>query len=271
MEEEQYQVLEDLEKQIGKSIRYRYKISPNRVGVTVAGNNVIELSLRLCGLYSRISGDKLYTNIPESITNLKSLKKLNLNNNSLFTLPEMIIKLKSLKELDISNNDLTLLPESIGNLESLELLLVKGNKLTKLPESIGNLKNLRELDLYDNELTTLPDSIGNLKSLKKLDLGANKILRLPESFKKLKSLEALNLIGSLGHKGNRLYILYFLWLIVSVFLIIIENALDIIRPKFGILHVLFILLLMTPVIIIPLWSSRLYETYEKKTAKEMTK
>jgi len=134
-----------------------------------------------------------FTSLPESIGNLKSLKKLNLEDNGLTSLPESIGNLEDLEELNLKENNLTSLPESIGNLKSLEELILVDNKLTSLPESIGNLKELKQIILNDNRLTSLPESIGNLIQLKKLYLSSNRLTSLPESIGNLKSLEALNL------------------------------------------------------------------------------
>ncbi|MFX1399154.1 MAG: hypothetical protein ACFFAS_19185, partial [Promethearchaeota archaeon] len=165
-----------------------------------------------------LSNNKL-TSLPESITKLASLQRLNLRRNQLSTLPESIGNLTSLTSLLLSANKLTSLPESIGNLSSLQKLSIWDNQLTTLPESIGNfsslqrlglrhnqlttlpesitkLASLQRLDLIDNQLTTLPESIGNLASLQKLKLGGNQLTTLPESIGNLTSLTSLLLSGN---------------------------------------------------------------------------
>ena len=54
--------------------------------------------------------------IPDSISRLKSLKKINLNYNKLKFLPESICNMESLCELYIRSNTQIRLPEKIQNL-----------------------------------------------------------------------------------------------------------------------------------------------------------
>ena len=203
---EQAQALKDLEKFVGKTIPQVEEINLKTFGVKVKDKNVIGLGLyeqilsilpeSISNLSSlrilRLGSDKL-TTLPESISNLKSLQRLDLGWNKLTTLPESITNLKSLTELDLGGNKLTILPESISNLSSLTNLNLRYNKLTTLPDSIGNLSSLEKLNLNENHLTTLPESISNLKLLKRLDLIFNKLPTLPDSIGNLKSLQRLDL------------------------------------------------------------------------------
>jgi len=162
--EEEYDVLIELERQIGRIPKWE-------------------------GDFTR--GD--YTPTP---TDIKSYKfsyvllgnhviKLNLYDKGLNYLPESISQLKFLQILDLRNNNLTELPESIGNLEFLEELILHDNALKSVPESIGNLKNLVVLHLDNNELTTLPDTICNLKTWYPIGLSNNKIASLSEKILKM--------------------------------------------------------------------------------------
>jgi len=119
------------------------------------------------------------TSVPESISQLTSLRFLNLADNQLTELPELIGQLKQLTALYVSNNRLIQLPESIGQLHQLQHLDLMGNQLTELPESIGQLTKLETLYLCENRLIELPPSLNNLKSLRALFLHGNEPLRLP--------------------------------------------------------------------------------------------
>ncbi len=147
----------------------------------------------LKSLKKLILDDNKLTRLPKSIGNLKSLEILILEHNQLISLPESIGELTSLKILDLRYNEFTTLPESLGELTSLELLLLDGNMITTLPESLGNLKSLERLELKYTKLTSLPKSIGNLTSLKRLILEYNQVTTLPESIGNLTSLERLEL------------------------------------------------------------------------------
>ena len=130
-------------------------------------------------------------NIPESIGSLSSLESLNLRVNYLKKLPDSIGSLLSLKNLDLYANRLISIPSSIGSLSSLEKLLLSKNELVILPPSIGSLSSLKILDLSNNELDKLPASIGLLSSLEFLNLQQNNLNSLPDSIGELSSLQTL--------------------------------------------------------------------------------
>ncbi|MFX1258492.1 MAG: leucine-rich repeat domain-containing protein [Promethearchaeota archaeon] len=123
--------------------------------------------------------------IPENISDIKSLTSLFIRNSSLRTLPESIGKLKSLNELFLYDNRLITLPKSIGNLTSLRILRLNNNKITSLPESIGQLSELEELDIRNNNIISLPNLIVNLSKLKKFSFDAEKINILPKQWIRL--------------------------------------------------------------------------------------
>uniref|UniRef100_A0A3P8VQN4 Leucine rich repeat and sterile alpha motif containing 1 n=1 Tax=Cynoglossus semilaevis TaxID=244447 RepID=A0A3P8VQN4_CYNSE len=100
-----------------------------------------------------------------------------------------ISNLDTLKVLDLHENKLTSLPEDIGKLTSLQILNVDKNRLKSLPDSIGNLELLQTL----NQLNELPSSVGSLKSLRTLDLSDNHILQLPKTLAYIRTLESLTL------------------------------------------------------------------------------
>jgi len=183
-EELKANVIQELETQLKEKFTLVSKIEwDTKMGFSVKDHRITGIGLYECGL----------TTLPESISNLSSLKVLYLGWNEFKTVPESIGDLSSLKELNLNHNKLTTLPESIGNLKSLENLDLSTNKFTTLPELIGDLSSLKELNLQYNKLTTLPKSIGNLKSLENLDLSINKLTTLLESIENLKSLENLDL------------------------------------------------------------------------------
>lgn len=122
-------------------------------GIKVEDGDIIELGLFRDLIYS----------LPESIGNLKSLKRLYLHNNRLTTLPESIGNLSSLENLSLAENDLTTLPESISNLKSLEHLLLDSNKLRRLPESLRKLSSLQTLNLNFITFVILPKALNILE------------------------------------------------------------------------------------------------------------
>lgn len=86
-------------------------------------------------------------------------------------LPNEISVLSSLQRLELQSCQLVALPHSFGSLRDLRYLHLRFSALTSLPNSIGNLSSLRHLDLgFSGELTRLTDSFGRLISLQHLDL-----------------------------------------------------------------------------------------------------
>ncbi len=134
------------------------------------------------------------TALPDSLGQLTQLTSLDLSDNQLTALPDSLAQaqLTQLTELNLSNNQLTALPDSLGQLTQLTKLDLSENQLTALPDSLGQLTQLTNLDLSSNQLTTLPDSLGQLTQLQTLDINSNLLKYLPES---LGNLEKMNLLS----------------------------------------------------------------------------
>ncbi len=187
---EQYNVLEEIENIIDKTIPVVKNIYEDSIGVKIVENNIIGLGLYNCGLVS----------LPKSIENLDFLQELNLSTNNLRTLPESIEKLNSLKILNLSNNQLFKLPNSIGSCSYLQELNLSTNNLNTLPESIINLKSLQILNLSLANSETFSPSldlavINTLFSLKELKLDMNNLSEI-SGFQDLTNLEFLSLQGN---------------------------------------------------------------------------
>lgn len=146
--------------------------------------------------------DMKLTELPESIGQLKQLRKLDLGryyskneseNNQLTALPDSIGQLTQLTSLNLSGNQLTALPDSLGQLTQLTSLDLSSNQLTTLPDSLGQLTQLEVLQISDNTLTPFPISITYLKNLKGLYINGNKLTEIPSDFSRLESLTNLEL------------------------------------------------------------------------------
>ncbi len=142
------------------------------------------------------------TELPESIGQLKQLRKLDLSHdyskedediNQLTTLPPSLGQLTKLTELDLSHNQLTALPDSLGQLTQLKSLNFESNKLTTLPKSLGQISHLEYLELFDNEIETLPPTIAQLANLERLGVAKNKLVLLPTEIGQLNKLKFLYL------------------------------------------------------------------------------
>ena len=130
---------------------------------------------------------------PRQITNLAQLEYLNLSGNPFTSFPEEISRLTALKEL-YHGGPIKNLSKGFGELASLKKLKLYNAQIATLPESFGKLKNLETLIMRNGALEQLPESFGELDSLKTLILADNrKLKRLPDSFGNLKNLETLNM------------------------------------------------------------------------------
>ncbi|XP_060916990.1 E3 ubiquitin-protein ligase LRSAM1 [Labrus mixtus] len=106
------------------------------------------------------------------ISNLSTLKVLDLHDNKITSLPDNIGKLASLQILNVEKNRIKTLPDSIADLRLLQTLNLKGNSLSELPALVGSLSSLRTLDLSDNNITQLPKAVAYIRTLESFTLDA---------------------------------------------------------------------------------------------------
>src|ERR1017187_4286412 len=93
---------------------------------------------------------KEFTSITAARANPLAVKTLILKNQGLTELPEDISRMVNLEKLNISGNKLTHLPKGLFTLKKLKSLNVAANKLGVVPPDIAQLKNLEELDIGFN-------------------------------------------------------------------------------------------------------------------------
>lgn len=116
------------------------------------------LELKNCGL----------SEIPPEIFNYSELITIDLSNDSfcdeehkniIKTVPDEISNLKKLKKLNLANNQLVNISEKLSELHQLIYLNLCNNKLTDISEKIANMSSLRELCLDKNPFDMLPPEI----------------------------------------------------------------------------------------------------------------
>ncbi len=115
-------------------------------------------------------GNKI-EDLPESISELKKLEYLSLNNNLFTQIPEQVFSLESLKGLFAVSNKIKTISSSIGKIETLETLHLRNNKIEILPENLENLENLKTLSIEENYLADSSKNI--LEKLKKKGVKIN--------------------------------------------------------------------------------------------------
>uniref|UniRef100_UPI00375205FD leucine-rich repeat domain-containing protein n=1 Tax=Flavobacterium sp. TaxID=239 RepID=UPI00375205FD len=155
--------------------------NPEKVYRLNLGNQEISLSdndwSKFINLeYLSLQNDHL-TEIPLAITNLKTLKTLDISGNDFKTLPIEFEKLVNLEELYLNNEKNINLPKTLAvlaQLPNLKTLHLENDNLSKLPAEILAFKNLENLYLNHNKLKQIPQ-VQTLDHLKYLDLNDNKI------------------------------------------------------------------------------------------------
>ena len=129
--------------------------------------------------------------ISPSLFQLHKLEALNLNNNRLTNIPDEITQLTRLMYLNVSYNNITQYSGCINKIHTLKELVYAGNNLTE----ISNIKlpNLERLDLKQNKIVKCISNSINLTNLKKLELCYNKLVEFPDFIYNLKCLEHLDI------------------------------------------------------------------------------
>jgi Leucine-rich repeat (LRR) protein len=122
-----------------------------------------------------------------------TLRTLSLHNNRITKVPNAISLLYCLEKLNISYNKIERLPNCIGNLTRLEVLDVTNNRLSEFPSTLTRLKSLRQLRFEGNQIEKLPHNIGRLIHLKEICAQGNKVNALNGTISSLRELELLNL------------------------------------------------------------------------------
>lgn len=82
-----------------------------------------------------------------------------LTNNQVEVLPNSIGQLKKLRKLALAGNRLTSLPQSMANCEALELVRLSANQLTAIPDWLLSLPKLAWLGFSGNPVCNTPNNI----------------------------------------------------------------------------------------------------------------
>lgn len=111
--------------------------------------------------------------LPESFSEVGSLRILDLSGNILTKIPPPLLKLTDLSALNLSYNSLEDMPEKLGQLKSLRILSLRGNRITQMTTEWHHLQFLRKLDVSMNRISSIPDSLLSLATLQDIKLSYN--------------------------------------------------------------------------------------------------
>lgn len=149
-----------------------------------------ELNLSNCG------HDNLEHFDSELWAQFTSLKKLDLNNNSLTDLPDAMKVLSSLEILFLSENKMESIPPVIGKLNRLRVLSLRSNLLQELSATYLPTSSLVWLILTNNQISKIHSNVGEVKLLRKLMLSHNEIENVPSELGECKDLELVRLANN---------------------------------------------------------------------------
>ena len=171
-------------------------IKSNATVVNLSGLGLVKLPSELFELRQLkelyIQNNSL-PSLPNEIGKFSQLEKLDASNNQILQIPKSFAQLGQLLELDLSDNQISSLPREMGQLQHLRRIDLGKNRLTGLPKAVKQLTQLRELYLNSNKLTALHESIGQLKKLQKFYLNGNSITKLPAAIGELNALQLLDI------------------------------------------------------------------------------
>ena len=141
-----------------------------------------EMPLALCSLLAlqelSLAGNAL-TTLPPNLAALRSLRKINLNQNAFTRWPDVLCEPElaaGITHLTLANNKLVSLPSDFCSVfrNALMELDVGGNKLTALPEGWRCMSpGFQSLNVENNQLASLPLELGLCVGLKSLMVGGN--------------------------------------------------------------------------------------------------
>lgn len=191
---------------------------PNLAEINVGYNQLTDLPqfTNLPALTTFYGNDNNFQRVPESLFNLTSLVKLDLQNNAIAEISSSISALGNLETLYMTNNLLQTLPASFNGLSKLKTMAFMHNQLTSLPADLSGLTGVTTVSLGYNMLENIPEGlftlpnveditadnnrvrevgggIGDLNKLRKITLNNNQIEALPASMNNLTALTEINM------------------------------------------------------------------------------
>eukprot|EP00002_Diphylleia_rotans_P024249 TRINITY_DN4779_c0_g1_i1.p1 TRINITY_DN4779_c0_g1~~TRINITY_DN4779_c0_g1_i1.p1 ORF type:complete len:1654 (+),score=328.51 TRINITY_DN4779_c0_g1_i1:45-5006(+) len=131
--------------------------------------------------------------VPAQLSSLHRLRQLRISGKDLKEVPASLSKLRGLRELRIFENQIRIFPFTFDVFSSLEILQISHNLLGEIPESILSVPFLRELRADANEIRVIPQTISRLTRLRLLSLEGNKISDIPPEIGYLRLLRVLSI------------------------------------------------------------------------------
>ena len=134
-----------------------------------------------------LSNMNLTQELPNSIGNLKHLKRLSLVGNLFTDLPPSLSNLVNLESLSIDGN-LNNLPDYIFGFSKLKGFAISNGNIHEVPEQITQLTQLSSFHTVHNEIEIIPSYLISMKQIKRLHFSNNKIKEIPPEINLMENL-----------------------------------------------------------------------------------
>ncbi len=154
---------------------------------------LFKLSVDGKSIYSLDLSDRKLAEFDFNFTLFPNLRVLDLSYNYFTSIPDSVYELKKLRKLIIKDTKLWNISEKIGNLINLKYLNLQKNEIKSIPYNIGNLKELRYLNLLGNIIEYIPIEFYKLENLKVLKMMYKGNLQIKNITENLNSLEIINI------------------------------------------------------------------------------
>jgi Leucine-rich repeat (LRR) protein len=142
--------------------------------------------------------DNDITTFPTILLQMKTLKRVNLDNNRIKELPKNEGKTEikkedcpNLQDISLDRNNLSTLTNEFLQLDQIKHLSLNDNRFSELPNDIDKLHHLESLQIRNNSLSKLPDNLAKLEELMSLQATNCQLTELPPDFNKLTNLQVL--------------------------------------------------------------------------------
>ena len=151
-----------------------------------------------------IENSKL-TYLPESLSVLRLLESLNLNNNKISELnPEVLKTLGNLKKISLENNQITAIPAQFFELGVVQDMSFAHNQIKEVSPEIANNLSFKNVDLSHNLIEQFPERLLTADNrLQTLNVSHNKISELPHELIETTQKSKNVTVQTEGNRQNR--------------------------------------------------------------------
>ena len=131
--------------------------------------------------------------LPMDIAQLKALVYLNLDRTILDKLPDELGELSNLRFLRLNDTSVASFPASLGKLSNMRRLYARNTKLKDVPQVLASWRSLEDVIFAGTEINVVPDWLVSLPKLKRVSFaGCKQLMRLPENLQGWRKLQVLD-------------------------------------------------------------------------------